>query len=81
MKPLVSHQLCVAAEALAAVSTLVRQAAGGHQGGRGSDRRCISIGMGPLMPVQVGADVEALATLSTTEGALPCVRAPVLAVV
>lgn len=81
VKALVGHQLGVAAETPAAFGTLIGQAAAWHQGGSGSHGVGTGIGVRPLVPVEVGADIEALAAVSTPEGALARVRPPVLAVV
>lgn len=76
VQPLVGHQLLVTAEALAALFAFVRQTPGPR---RRSWRARPFGGVSPLVPVEVGADVEALPAVEAEEGLLAGVGPPVLA--
>ena len=76
VQPLVGHQLLVTAKTLPALLAFIRQPTGTR---RRSRRTWPFGGVSPLMPVEVGADVEALPTMEAEEGFLTGVGPPVFA--
>lgn len=76
VQPLVGHQLLVTAKTLPALLAFIRQ----PTGTRWWSRWTWPFGsMSPLMPIEVGADVEALPAMEAEEGFLTGVGPPVFA--
>lgn len=76
VQPLVGHQLLVATKALPALLAFIGQTAGTR---RRSGRTRTFGGVSPLVPVEVGADVEALPAVEAEEGFLTGVGPSVFA--